>query len=215
MPLCSHKIKFSPIHSCICSATAYSIEVVSETLKNLLKQSLKYHPHYVPWIRLKGDLEYRNENFEVAMACYVNAIMTGSEYCTLNLQRQIDDYIIRRMIKCSTNLGCSIQAAILCQFLEEIDYGLAFKTFTERSAFKAANEKSSHFFDAMDSYFNCIWDPTLLEFIVNLLNKKGEHKRKQQAVGFLQICFVDQWKIYFGFYSISSDCHFGPTGIEC
>lgn len=168
------------------SANAYSVEVVVETLYNLLKQSFKYHPHHVPWIRLRGDLEFRNENNEVAMACYINAIMVGSEYCTMNLQRQIDDYIIRRMIKCSTNLGCCMQAAILCQFLEEIDYSLAFKTFTDRSAaFKAVTEKSLNFSDAMDSYFNCIWDPTLLEFMVNLQTKKGEHKRKQQAVSWI------------------------------
>lgn len=56
-----------------------------------------------------------NENYETAMASYVSAIITGSEYCTVNIQRQIDDYIIRRMIKCSSNLGCYLQAAILCQ----------------------------------------------------------------------------------------------------
>lgn len=172
------------------SANAYCIEVVSETVGNLLKQSLKYHPHHVPWIRLRGDFEYRNDNYEVAMACYVSAIMIGSEYCTMNLQRQIDDYIIRRMIKCSTNLGCCMQAAILCQFLEDIDYNLAFKTFTERSTFKTVAEKSNNFSDAMDSYFNCIWDPTLLEFIVNLQSRKGEHKRKLQAVGAIFCFFV-------------------------
>lgn len=123
-----------------------------------------------------------NENYEAAMASYVNAIITASEYCTINTQRQFDDYIIRRMIKCSSNLGCYMQAAILCQFLEEIDYSLAFKTFLDRTAFKTISEKSTYFSDAMDSYYNCIWDPTLLEFIVNLENKKGEHKRKQQAV---------------------------------
>lgn len=98
---------------------------------------------HTPWIRLRGDLEFRklkkkkhyvahmkmltlyshltsvnfagNENYETAMASYVSAIITGSEYCTMNIQRQTDDYIIRRMIKCSSNLGCYLQAAILCQ----------------------------------------------------------------------------------------------------
>lgn len=68
------------------------------------------------------------------------------------------------------------------QFLEEIDYSLAFKTFLDRTVFKTISEKLTHYSDAMDSYYNCIWDPTLLEFIVNLESKKGEHKRKQQAV---------------------------------
>lgn len=75
-----------------------------------------------------------------------------------------------------------MQISFCSQFLEEIDYSLAFKTFSDRTAFKAITEKSTNFSDAMDSYYNCIWDPTLLEFIVNLQSKKGEHKRKQQAV---------------------------------
>lgn len=70
----------------------------------------------------------------------------------------------------------------ILQFLDEIDYSLAFKTFLDRTVFKTISDKITHYSDAMDSYYNCIWDPTLLEFIVNLENKKGEHKRKQQAV---------------------------------
>lgn len=61
------------------------------------------------------------------MACYVSTILTGSEYCTLHLQRQIDDYIIRRMIKCSSSLGCYMQAAILCQVSYRVSALLAFR----------------------------------------------------------------------------------------
>lgn len=49
------------------------------------------------------------------MSSYVNAILTGSEYCTANLDQHTDDYIVRRMIKCCSNLGCFMQAAVLCQ----------------------------------------------------------------------------------------------------
>lgn len=49
------------------------------------------------------------------MSSYVNAILTGSEYFMVNLEQHIDDYIIRRMIKCCSNLGCFMQAAVLCQ----------------------------------------------------------------------------------------------------
>lgn len=55
------------------------------------------------------------------MTSYVKAIITGSEYCTVNLEQNIDDYIIRRMIKCCSNLGCYMQAAILCQ-VNDRDY---------------------------------------------------------------------------------------------
>lgn len=52
------------------------------------------------------------------MKCYVNALVTGTEYFSLPLQRPIiDDYIIRKMIKCSSNLDCYMQAAVLCQVI--------------------------------------------------------------------------------------------------
>lgn len=157
-----------------CSPAVYNIKVLDESLNNLLQQSLKFYPNNIPWIKLKGDFEFANGNFEVAMRYYVAALVSGSEYCTIHLQRPlIDDFIIRRMIKCSSNLGCFMQAAVLCQFLDETDYGLAFKS---------VSEKTSSFSDAMDSYYSCIWDPTLLEFIVNWHFKKGEHKRRLQAV---------------------------------
>lgn len=47
----------------------------------------------------------------------MNAILTGSEYFTLNLDQHIDDYIIRKMIKCCSNLGYSMQATVLCQVI--------------------------------------------------------------------------------------------------
>lgn len=117
------------------------------------------------------------------MACYVNVLLTGTEYCTVHLQRPLlDDHIVKRMIKACLNLGCNMQAAILCQFCEDIDYVLAFKCISEKTTFKNIGDKSANFCDAMDAYYNCIWDPTLLEFIIQQHSKKGEHKRKQQSV---------------------------------
>lgn len=155
------------------SPAVYNIKVVYEMLNHLLAQSLRFYPNNIPWIKLKGDMEFANLNHEAAMRNYVGALIAGSEY----LQRPLlDDFIIRRMIKCSSNLGCFMQAAVLCQFLDETDYGLAFKS---------VSEKTASFSDAMDSYYGCIWDPTLLEFIVNWHFKKGEHKRRLQAISYL------------------------------
>ena len=48
--------------------------------------------------------------------------------------------------------------AVLSQFVDEVDYPTAFKAF---------QEKSNH--DAMDTYYNCIWDVTILEYLVSIL----------------------------------------------
>lgn len=96
--------------------------------------------------------------------------------------------------------------------MEEIDYSLAFKTFLDRSVFKTVSEKSSYFSDAMDSYYNCIWDPTLLEFIVNLENKKGEHKRKQQAVSAVWAVLFHQPKQQKSQVSLYFHCQIAVLG---
>uniref|UniRef100_A0A182JBU6 INTS8 TPR repeats domain-containing protein n=1 Tax=Anopheles atroparvus TaxID=41427 RepID=A0A182JBU6_ANOAO len=155
----------------------YNIKLVTEALNLLLNQALKYYPNNIPWLKLKGDLEFVANNHEAAMRYYVTALISGTEYCTVHLQRPLfDDFLIRRMIKCSSALGCFVQAAVLCQFFDETDYGLAFKSISEKSA---------NFSDAMDAYYSCIWEPTLLEFIVNCHHKKGEHKRRLQTISFL------------------------------
>lgn len=141
-------------------------------LAQLLKQSLKFYPNHLSWLKLKGDLEFVGGNHEMAMKFYVQSLILATEYCTLPIQRPlIEDHIVKKMVKCSSNLGCFMQAAVLCQFQDDIDYSLAFKCVSEKT-----------FSDATDSYYYCIWDPTLLEFIINLHYKKGEHKRRLHAI---------------------------------
>ncbi len=62
------------------------------------------------------------------------------------------------MIKCCSYMQCHTQVAVLCQFLDEMDYTQAFKSLQERNTQ-----------DAMDTYYDCIWDITLLEYITSIL----------------------------------------------
>lgn len=75
------------------------------------------------------------------------------------------------MIKCCSLLNCHTQVAILCQFLREVDY---------KTAFKALQEQNSH--DAMDSYYEYIWDVTILEYLTYLHHKRGETDKRQIAI---------------------------------
>ena len=63
------------------------------------------------------------------------------------------------------------QAAILCQFLENIDYSTALRCLQERNSV-----------DAMDAYYCCLWDVSLIEFIINMHQKRGEVQRRDKAV---------------------------------
>lgn len=156
------------------AAGNYNLRLVAEVLGLVLQQALRHHPQNVGFLKQMADLELANGNNEAAMRYYVTAVVSASEYCTTHLNRPIiDDVLLRRMIRCCSNMGCHVQAAVLHQFMDEIDYS---------TAFKCLSEKSIHLTDAMDAYYPCIWDITMLEFIVNMHGRKGEHVRKQQAV---------------------------------
>lgn len=162
----------------ISNVNGYNVKSVSEALLQLLKLGLKLYPCHVSWVKLQGDLEFVNGNNEAAMKYYVQSLVISTEYCSLPIQRPyVDDNLIKKMIKCSSNLGCFLQSAVLCQFMDEIDYTLAFKCL---------QEKTSNFQDAMDSYYSLIWDTTLLEYIIHLHSKKNEHKRKLQAISYIK-----------------------------
>lgn len=109
------------------------------------------------------------------MKYYIETLIIATDFFNQPpCKPHIDDHIFRRMIKCCTQLNCHTQAAILCQFLDDIDYALAFKCLGEN--------KSNNCNDAFDAYYNCIWDTTILEYLVFLHNKRSEFNRKQQAV---------------------------------
>lgn len=154
---------------------------VSEILTWFLAEALNYYPQNISFLKLKGDLELSMGNNEAAMTMYVSALVTGTENCTIPITKQLgDDNTIKKMIKCTSNLGCYMQSVMLSQFLDEIDYG---------GAIKNISEKPANFMDAMDSYYHLLWDQTLLEFLVTILAKKGESNKKLEAVSVLLIFF--------------------------
>ncbi|XP_026668358.1 integrator complex subunit 8 isoform X2 [Ceratina calcarata] len=158
------------------NANSYNIRSVGELLFQLLTQALKYYPSNVPWLRLMGDLNFALGYYESAIKYYLEAIMVASDLFSQPVPRsQIDDLVYKRMIKCCAHLQCYTQAVVLCQFLEEVDYTLAFKM-------AVSDQKSSAPADAMDAYYYCIWDTTILEYLIHLHTKRGEHHRKQLAI---------------------------------
>ncbi|XP_066594619.1 integrator complex subunit 8 [Prorops nasuta] len=160
----------------VSNANSYNIRTIGEFLFQVLMQALKYYPNNVSWLKLMGDLNFVLGYYESAMKYYLEAITVASDLFSQPIPRsQIDDLVYRRMIKCCAHLQCYTQAAVLCQFLEEIDYSLAFKM-------ASSDQKSCASADAMDAYYYCIWDTTLLEYLINLHTKRGEHHRKQLAI---------------------------------
>ncbi|XP_059486772.1 integrator complex subunit 8 [Neocloeon triangulifer] len=159
----------------VSNANSFSSRMVGEVLSDLLQQALKYYPDNVSWLKVLGDINFANGFSASALKNYLQACITVSGFFSRPVPRfEIDDQVYKRMIKCCTQLQCHTQAAVLCQFLDDVDYATAFKSLQEKNCA-----------DAMDAYYNCIWDVTMLEFFVHLHYKRGEQDRRQQANKYL------------------------------
>ena len=66
--------------------------------------------------------------------------------------------------------------------MESIDYNTALRCLQERNSV-----------DTMDAYYNCLWDVTLMEFIINMHQKRGEIQRRDEVVS--KIFIITIYKI--------------------
>ncbi|XP_011300437.1 integrator complex subunit 8 [Fopius arisanus] len=156
------------------NSNSYNIRTIAEFLFQLLTQALKFYPTNVSWLRVMGDLNFVLGYYESAIKYYLEAIMVSSDLFSQQVPRPLQS-VYWRMIKCCAHLQCYTQATVLCQFLEDVNYSLAF-------AMASSDQKSCATADAMDAYYHCIWDVTILEFLIHLHSKRGEHHRKQLAI---------------------------------
>jgi len=123
-----------------------------------------------------ADLYFQVDEHQDALCGYLTAVFIATNYLRSEPSDEatahlVGDRAIRRMVRCCMSLGCFTQAGLLCQFLEPIDYSTALRCLQDRSAL-----------DAMDAYYNCLWDVTLMEFIINMHQKKGEVQRRDEVV---------------------------------
>lgn len=141
-------------------------------LLETIDYSVATHPFNAAFLKIQGDTFYENENHLNALRCYLQSGAAASDFFALSVSKSVwDNTVYRRMISCCSAFNAHTQVAVLCQFLEPLDYPLAF------NAMKQTTRN-----DASEFYYNCIWDITLLEFVVHIHNKRGEHEKKQIAV---------------------------------
>lgn len=156
----------------VSNANSYNIQLVSETLLQLVNQALHYYPKNISWIKLLGDINFVSGQYAGALKYYILAITTASDHFSRPLVKTvIEDYVYKRMIKCLTQLQCHVQAAVMCQFLEEIDYHTAFKCLAEPVCT-----------DALDTHYTCFWDINILEYLIYLQTKRNNKDRAKKAI---------------------------------
>ncbi|XP_052232810.1 integrator complex subunit 8-like isoform X2 [Dreissena polymorpha] len=158
--------------SALPNTSGIHVGAVEEHVSILMQHALQKDPSNASWLRTQADLLYANNQYSAAMKFYMEAGIVSSEFFANAVPKSIyDDNVYRKMMKCCSYLQCHTQVAVLCQFLDEVDYSTAFKALQEKNTY-----------DAMDSYYVCIWDISILEYLVHLHSKRGEMDKRQSAM---------------------------------
>ncbi|KFZ64944.1 Integrator complex subunit 8, partial [Antrostomus carolinensis] len=158
--------------SSIPNLQSVDFEAVAVTVKELVNYALTINANNHFWLIIQADIYFATNQYSAALHYYLQAGAVCSDFFNKMVPPDVyTDQVIKRMIKCCSLLNCHTQVAILCQFLREVDY---------KTAFKALQEQNSH--DAMDSYYEYIWDVTILEYLTYLHHKRGETDKRQIAV---------------------------------
>ncbi|XP_070337019.1 integrator complex subunit 8 isoform X4 [Equus asinus] len=158
--------------SSIPNLQSVDFEAVAITVKELVRYALAINPGNHSWLLIQADSYFATNQYSAALHYYLQAGAVCSDFFNKTVPPDVyTDQVIKRMIKCCSLLNCHTQVAILCQFLREIDY---------KTAFKSLQEQNSH--DAMDSYYDYIWDVTILEYLTYLHHKRGETDKRQIAI---------------------------------
>lgn len=140
----------------------------------LLKQS---DPNDPQWTRFRAELAFVKGDYGAAARFYLTTLTSVTAYFTKPVACGLEgtewqDKVLANLIKCLTESGQHTAAAAVCQCKSEPDYPTAFKCLEER------NDCG----DAMDAFYEDLWDVTILEYAVNMHTKKGELARRRQAL---------------------------------
>ncbi|XP_041423173.1 integrator complex subunit 8 isoform X1 [Xenopus laevis] len=141
--------------SCIPNLQAVDFDAVAVTVKELVSYALTINSNSHSWLTIQADIYFATNEYSAALNYYLQAGAVCSDFFTKQVPPEV----------------YTDQVAILCQFLREIDY---------KTAFKALQEQNSH--DGMDSYYDYIWDVTILEYLTYLHHKRGETDKRQIAI---------------------------------
>lgn len=142
-------------------------------LKPLLEKIIALDPRNIVWLRNKADIFIVEGKYREAMKHYLEiGAMTSNMFSIPVPIHAWDEQVLRRMIDCCLRQKLYSQAVVLCQFIDPIDY---------QSVLKAIQDNGNSC-DLIDTNYDCIWDPTILEFLIYAHSKRGEVEKKQFAI---------------------------------
>uniref|UniRef100_A0A8D0AF42 Integrator complex subunit 8 n=1 Tax=Sander lucioperca TaxID=283035 RepID=A0A8D0AF42_SANLU len=150
---------------------AVDVEAVAVTVKELVSYALTLNPNNQSWLITQADIYFVTNQYSAALNLYLQAGAVCSDFFTKAVPPDVySDQVDHTGYSQNYKLN-DYKVAVLCQFLREVDY---------MTAFKALQEQNSH--DAMDSFYDYIWDVTILEYLTHIHHKRGETEKRQIAI---------------------------------
>lgn len=149
-----------------------------QNIKHYLQMGVVVRP-LLPDVH-RGEMFMTQGDSKEAMACFLSGLILETDYFRkFSKNYQDEEPYITRMIQCSISLSCFTQAVALCQMTKTLNYTIAFKQLNER-----------YCNDCCDDIYECIWNVTLLEYIINMHSRRGEAERRtkvMQLIGQLEL----------------------------
>lgn len=158
----------------IANAASINFDHIGLALSAVVHHALSVQHHNVSWLQTLADIYLDSGNYSSALRCYLEAGAVASSFFHLAVPTSVwDDQVYRKMVTCCSAMKAHVQAALLCQCMEDKDY---------TTAFKALQQASSASSDAMDLYYSFFWDIALLEYLTYTHAKRGQSDKKMLTV---------------------------------
>ena len=139
------------------------LSVLSSILHPFLQHCIREEPMDVTFLRTEAELLLIEGVYESSFKAFLEVLSILSK-CFTDFSQDMDK-TIERMIFLANKTCCHTESAVLQSMLLKPNYALAFKSLSEKSCR-----------DSCHDLIPCISDMTLLEFLVNLNDKRGDHE---------------------------------------
>lgn len=175
--------------SALANSQALNLNSLTDLLISVLNDSLdKLNPFQTSWLRTYADILLAKSQLCDSIKFFLKILIVETKYffrvkgsqgvlgknvgIVKKTQEELDEKIIKCMIKSCVAMNKHTQAALLCQCLTNTnDYGPAFRYLQDSSILVPSQ-------DEMDMLYSCVWDMGLLEYLANLNYQRGFLNRK-------------------------------------
>lgn len=173
--------------SSLANVTSLNLNSLTDMLTTVLSDSLySLNPFEINWLKTNSDIFNTKNLLNDSIKGFLQVLICETKHFFKLTQRKIvnqkkvdeelDDKIIRSLIKSCLSLNKHTQAALLCQCLtNNNNYGAAFK-YLQDGAWSSLTS------DDMDVLYTCVWDMALLEYLANLNYQRGFMNKKNMCL---------------------------------